>query len=120
MANKPFIPTKEQREQVRLLAGLGTRQSDLCLLLKNPNTGKPIDLDTLKKHFSAEIEEGTLEATSKVAQTLFNIATNPDGGKGAVAACIFWMKTRAQWRETNRTEITGADGEQLSVFINIK
>ncbi len=26
---------------------------------------------------------------------------------------IFWMKTQAGWRETNRTELTGKDGKPL-------
>jgi hypothetical protein len=32
-----------------------------------------------------------------------------------VAAAIFWLKTRAGWRETDRREITGAGGEPLTV-----
>ena len=38
-----------------------------------------------------------VEANLKVAQSLFQMATN---GKN-VAAAIFWMKARAGWREKN-------------------
>ena len=54
-----------------------------------------IDAKTLRKHFTRELEMGSIEATTKVAQSLFRMATE---GKN-VAAAIFWMKARAGWRE---------------------
>jgi len=50
----------------------------------------------------------------RVADNLYNIATNPDH-KSSAAAAMFWMKTRLGWRETNRTEVTGPDGQPLRV-----
>ena len=43
---------------------------------------------------------GSVEATAKVAQTLFHLATVEKN----VPAVIFWMKARAGWRETIKTE----------------
>ena len=45
---------------------------------------------------------------STIAGTLFNQAK-----EGNTAAAIFWLKTRARWKETHAHEITGADGKPL-------
>lgn len=86
-----YEPTDKEREQVKMLAAFGTREDDICKLIG-------LSTPTLRKHFWQELELGHIEATSKVAQTLFRMATDKD--KPNVAACIFWMKVRAGWRET--------------------
>lgn len=58
-----------------------------------------VSLPTLRKYFFREIETATAKANAKVAETLFNIATKGEG-KERVTACIFWLKTRAGWRDT--------------------
>ena len=83
-----FVPTDEQRRTVRAMAGYGMPQMDIGTFLD-------IDAKTLRKHFTRELEMGSIEATTKVAQSLFRMATE---GKN-VAAAIFWMKARANWRE---------------------
>lgn len=83
-----FEPTDEQRRTVRAMAGYGMPHVDIAIFLD-------IDAKTLRKHFTRELELGSIEATTKVAQSLFRMATE---GKN-VAAAIFWMKARAGWRE---------------------
>ena len=83
-----FVPTEEQRRTVRAMSGFGIPQEDIATFLE-------IDSKTLRKHFRQELDRGSIEATTKVAQSLFRMAT--DGG--SVAAAIFWMKARAGWRE---------------------
>jgi len=46
-----------------------------------------------------------VKANAKVAENLFRKATGD--GREAVIAAIFWMKTRAQWKETSVTELAG-------------
>ena len=72
------------------MSGLGIRDADIANVLC-------VTPPTLRKHYAAELARGHAEATAKVAQSLFNMATNPD--KPNVAAAIFWMKCRAGWRE---------------------
>ncbi|MGC9239812.1 MAG: hypothetical protein ACP5D5_09135 [Acidithiobacillus sp.] len=110
MAKPRFQPTPEQREMVRMLSGVGTRAADICLLVKNPATGKPIDEKTLRLHFREELDEGAVQANARVAKTLFNFATDPKGGMKAVTAGIFWLKTRSGWKETAGLEVSGPDG----------
>ena len=45
------------------------------------------------------------DLVAEIGGHLFNKAKGGD-----TAAQIFWLKTRAQWRETSRVEQTGADG----------
>jgi hypothetical protein len=48
---KSFVATPEQRNNVKILVGLGVPQAMICQLVVNPQTGKPLDEGTLKKHF---------------------------------------------------------------------
>ena len=83
-----FQPTPEQLRTARAMAGYGMPHVDIASFFD-------IDAKTLRKHFGRELELGSIEATAKVAQSLFRMATE---GKN-VAAAIFWMKARAGWRE---------------------
>ena len=96
-----FQPTDEHRRTVKAMAGLGVPHEGIAVLLE-------IDPKTLRKHFHAELERGSVEATAKVAQSLFQMATQ---GKN-VAAAIFWMKARAGWREKHEVQVT--HGESLA------
>jgi len=49
----------------------------------------------LRKHYREELDLGETKANAQVAGFLFNAAKN-----GNVTAQIFWLKTRAKWRET--------------------
>ena len=58
---KPFIPTPKQRSNVNSLAGLGMPQEQICRLVTNPQTGKPLDVKSLRKHFGLEIETAEIK-----------------------------------------------------------
>lgn len=110
-----FKPTEEQRKLVKSLVGYGVKHEDICLLVTNPNNGKPIDDKTLRKHFRSEIDVGQVTANSLVAESLFRKAIGT--GPSAITAAIFWLKCRAGWKETQVVEHTGKDGgpiEQVS------
>lgn len=59
-----------------------------------------VHFNTLSKHYSAELELSTAQKNAKVAQSLYQNALG-----GNVAAQIFWLKTRARWREVARDEV---------------
>ena len=63
---------------------------------------------TLRRHYRHELDNGGILATAKVAANLFRMATGE--GREAVTAAIFWMKTRAGWKETAAVELSGKDG----------
>ena len=108
----PFAPTEEQRRTVRVMAGFGIPQPAIATLLD-------IDPKTLRLHFRRELDRGAVEATAKVAQTLFGMATSGTN----TAASIFWMKARAGWREKqvveieDRRPVTALSDEELEAII---
>jgi len=70
-----------------------------------------VDPKTLRKHYRAELRQGHTKANSRVAESLYRKATSE--GPQSVTAAIFWLKTRAAWRETSVHEVSGRDGEPL-------
>lgn len=100
MAGRPaFAPTEAQRSQVEALAGFGIPEDDIARTIG-------IDPKTLRKHFRDELDTGHIKANAKVAQSLFKKATGE--GNQSVTAAIFWLKTRAGWKETQVTELAGS------------
>lgn len=95
-----YTPTEEGRYQVAVMAELGMRQDEMARVMK-------ISEPTLRKHYEAELAGAKSILNSAVANNLFRIATSPDH-KGAVTAAIFWMKTRAKWKET--VDLSNDDG----------
>src|SRR5947209_2389400 len=69
-----------------------------------------IDAKTLRRHYRQELDRGAVEATAKVAQSLFQMATV----EKSVAAAIFWMKARAGWREKHEVQVTTRPLQELS------
>ncbi|MGK7871199.1 hypothetical protein [Falsiroseomonas sp. E2-1-a20] len=98
-----FRPTEEQHRSVRAMAGYGVPHADIATMLD-------IDAKTLRKHFRRDPDRGSIEATTKVAQTLFGMATSGHN----TAAAIFWMKARAGWREKHDVRVEVDDVRQLS------
>ena len=88
MSRKAHQPDPAQRRQVETLAAYGIPADDISRVVA-------IDAKTLRKHYRDELDLGTTKANAQVAGFLFNSARN-----GNVTAQIFWLKTRAGWKET--------------------
>ena len=80
------------------MAGYGIPEADIACVLE-------IDPKTLRRHYRRELDKGHIKANSKVAENLYRKATGE--GREAVTAAIFWLKTRAGWRETMVQESRG-------------
>ena len=96
-------PTDQNRLQVKTLAAVGVRHEDIAAKLG-------ISADTLTKYYRQELDDGRVDANALVAKSLFEQAK-----AGNTTAMIFWLKTRAGWKETQVNEHTGADGAPLLV-----
>jgi len=83
----PHEPTQEMRQMVQLHSSIGTPQDLMARILD-------IDEKTLRKYYRDELDLGLVKANAKMGGSLFN-----KGLAGDTAAQIFWMKTRAGWRE---------------------
>lgn len=96
MAPPRFKPTDEQRKQVESMCAYGIPEHAIAELIG-------IDDKTLRKYFRHELDTATHRANSAVAQSLYQKALG--NGPQAVAACIFWLRTRARWREHDRVDV---------------
>jgi hypothetical protein len=94
----PHKPTEATRQTVQLHTMVGTTQSDISRVLD-------IDEKTLRKYYRDELDLAHAKANATIGGALFNKARGGD-----TAAMIFWMKTRAKWRETQQIDHTSTDG----------
>ena len=100
-------PTDDNRKLVRNLAAVGTKYEDISLKLE-------ISSDTLVKYYKKELDDGRIDANAAIAQSLVGAAKS-----GNTSAQMFWLKTRAGWKETNALEVSGADGGAITVISKI-
>ena len=100
------LPDETTRNKVYTLSVVGTRHEDIATVLN-------ISADTLTKYYHDELAKGRIEANASVAETLFKQAK-----EGNTTAMIFWLKSRAKWKETSQHEISGnPDGTPVEVKI---
>ena len=104
-----FKPTDAERKQVEALSGYGLPIDQIGALVRDG-----IHVDTLRAHFSSELVSGKAKANGQVGKTLFQKAK-----AGDTTAAIWWSKTQMRWAETQKHEVTGADGSPLE-FREIK
>jgi len=107
MPNIAYETNDKDREVVKAMASYGVPQEDI---------GRVIGIShvTLRKYYTPELETAAIRANAKVAETCYAMAvsgTNP-------AATFFWLKTRAGWRETERIEHVGSDGEAVKIIVS--
>lgn len=99
MGRPAHRPDDSQRRQVEALAGYGIPEADIAGVVG-------VDAKTLRKHYRNELDHGHTKANARVAENLYRKATGD--GREAVIAAIFWLKTRAKWKETTVQEFAGA------------
>ena len=103
-AGRPaFEPTAAERKQVEALSGYGLPIEQIAVLVRDG-----IHIDTLRAHFSTELVSGKAKANGQVGKTLFQKVM-----AGDTTAAIWWSKTQMRWAETQKHEVTGADGAPL-------
>ncbi len=98
MGTPPHIPTPEMRAEVAALVSFGNNQEQIANYMR-------ISQDTLAKYYKHELETSVLSANARVANALFRKATEQDD----LGAQIFWLKTRARWREKDRDDPQNED-----------
>jgi len=96
MGRRAHRPDPVSRRQVEAMAAYGVPEADIATVIG-------IDPKTLRRHYRQELDTGQIKANSKVAENLFRKATGD--GREAVIAAIFWLKTRAHWKETVEAEV---------------
>ena len=107
---KKHSPTPEQLKTVEAMSAYGVPQEDISKVIG-------IDPTTLRKYYADELLTAKHKANARVAEALFKKATG-DGPQSTTAA-IFWLKTRAQWKETSVHELGGTDGSPIQVVTGV-
>ena len=100
---KPFLATDVERRQVEAMSGYGVPFEQIAALVRDG-----IDIDTLRKYFSPELINGKAKANAQIGKGIFQKAM-----AGDTTAQIWWSKCQMGWKETQRHELTGADGQSL-------
>jgi len=99
-----FVPTEEQKRMVEAMAACGVPQTAIAFVVQ-------INERTMRKYFRDELDNGTHKANARVAQFLYtgilgSATQEPFKSESLRAACaMFWLKTRAGWKETISHEI---------------
>lgn len=91
MGRRAHAPEPTGRRQVEAMSAYGVPEADIARVLG-------IDPKTLRKHYRDELDTGSIKANSRMAENLYKKAMGD--GPQSVTATIFWLKTRAQWKET--------------------
>ena len=91
----PHQPDDRSRNFVKAMASYGHTKEQIAEVLG-------LAKSTVVVHYRRELATGHIEANAQVAQSLFQIATAKGNVPQKVAAAIFWLKTRAGWRERDR------------------
>src|SRR5437588_7924654 len=102
MARRAFVVNAAVRDKVRHLAGVGVAQDDIAKIIGCAPK-------TLRKRCRDDLDRGVAEANATVSGYLFASAK-----AGNVTAQIFWLKTRAHWREKTAPEDRIPDAESKS------
>jgi len=87
MGRRAHKPDPSSRKQVEALSAYGIPEPDISRVIG-------VDPKTLRKYYREELDLGGTKANAQVAGYLFNSARS-----GNVTAMIFWLKTRARWKE---------------------
>jgi hypothetical protein len=105
---KPKVLTEKQRAEVETLAAFlsaeqvadyfGIGRTTFFAMMER-------DADIAERY-----KRGKSKVVAKVAQGLIQKALSGD-----TTSAIFFLKTQARWRETERHEITGADGAPIEL-----
>lgn len=79
------------------MVSFGVPQEDIAKVIG-------IDKKTLYKYYREELDTAAAIANTKVASMLFNKCM-----EGDTASILFWLKTKAQWREVSKLDIQNLD-----------
>jgi len=98
---KPKVGDHPQRDiaaRIETMAGMGLTMAQIAAVEGNrPNVRQ------IEKHYAWHYQKGIHSANLAVAQSLFKKATGD--GPAAVAAAIFWMKSRARWSTMDTVQV---------------
>jgi len=89
----------------RAMIGYGIPEAEIRLLIKHPQTGKPISLQTLRRHFAEEIATGAVKAKALIGDRIIAWILGRDGDlqddRARVRLAILFARARMGWTAAN-------------------
>ena len=104
---KKILRDQEVAKEVYRLSGIGVPQDQIAIKIG-------MSRKTMTNIYRDELDRGMAEANEMICERLFKIATQGDD-KVSLTACIFWVKSRMGWKETNIEEVRDFAKEDESV-----
>lgn len=104
---KSHQPTKLLQDTVSLHAMVGTPQALIAELVG-------VSEKILRKYYRSELDHAIAKANATIGGALFNKARGGD-----TTAQIFWMKTRAGWRETKPEDELDGEAPSLNISFSV-
>jgi hypothetical protein len=98
----PYKPSEEDGATVRALKAFGHTDAEIAAFMR-------ISHDTLERHHREDLDLGLTQANFKVANVLFKKCVEDED----TTSIIFWLKTRARWREAREEQKDNSLLEQL-------
>jgi len=100
----PHVPSDQTRKQVEAMSSYGVPQEDIAKVLD-------IDPKTLRLHYRYELDTAEIKANAQVASRLYQKCMKDD-----TASIIFWLKTRAKWRDPSKDDADSENGNIANVL----
>lgn len=108
VGRRPHKPTAKTRAEVASLASFGVSHDNIAKYMGFSD-------ETLRKHYREQLDLGAIKANAKVGAFLYRQASGQaldDGtatNRECLTAAMFWLKTRARWRETDEKDDGNTD-----------
>lgn len=99
-ARSKFVPTDEERDAVRELAGLRIPICQIKYLIRGG-----VSEEIIRERFAKELVEGRALKDTKVTQAMYEKAIGGD-----VQAGKFWLQGSPEWRDVKEVQHTSPDG----------
>jgi hypothetical protein len=104
MSNQPHEPDQKTRKTVEAMSSYGIPQEDIAKVIG-------IDPKTLRLHYRYELDTAETKANAQVASRLYQKCMKDD-----TSSIIFWLKTRAKWKDASKDDVAGDNGNIVSVL----
>lgn len=95
------VPTEYTRRQVELLVAYGLPHDAIAHVIGVKS------VTTLSAHYADEIKHGKERVNARAAHRLFHMMEQNEDMRVSLTATIFWLKTRAGWRESTAVVHSG-------------
>lgn len=98
-----FQITDAQRDAAIRAAEIGLPMEEICRLIVNPDTGKPVDKKTLLKHMRGDMEYARAKRKLGLGERCFEIAhSNRHKDSGSMAK--FLAQVHLDWKVTDKRQ----------------